>query len=127
MMNGKITKKERFTEMVNIFTGLERMDLVEFCQHELGLLEKKAERKGDSKKAQAQFADMDIIYNELVVVGRGVTITEFIKARNLEYSNQKVSAMFKKLIEVGKVERYTDKKVVYFKAIVEEVADDDLE
>ena len=121
MMNNKITKKERFTEMVAIFNGLERMDLVEFCEHELELLEKKSASKGDSKKAKEMVADMDFIFEELVAMNGPVTITELIKARNLEYSNQKVSAMLKKLIEVGKVERYTDKKVAYFVAVTDEV------
>ena len=123
MVNGKITKKERFEEMVNIFTGLERTDLVEFCKHELELLSKKAENKGNTKKAKEQSEDMEIIFAELVAVGGAVTITEFIKQRNLAYSNQKVSAMFKKLIELGKVQRTEEKKVAYFSAIV--IDDDD--
>ena len=125
MMNGKITKRERFEEMVNIFTGLERTDLVEFCKNELELLAKKSAKKGNTKKAKEQLADMEFVFAELVTVGRPVTITELIKIRGLELSNQKVSAMLKKLIELGKVQRVEEKKVAYFSAIDDDDTDID--
>ena len=41
MSNKKITKKDRYTEMVAMFTEMGRADLADFAKHELELLEKK--------------------------------------------------------------------------------------
>ena len=41
MNTNKITKAMRFEEMKNIFTEMNRADLVAFCEHEMELLAKK--------------------------------------------------------------------------------------
>jgi DNA-binding transcriptional regulator GbsR (MarR family) len=63
------------------------------------------------------------VYKALVVVGRGVTASELIAETDLSalenesgvVSTQKVSAMLKKLVDCGRVEKYTDKKKTYFR------------
>ena len=70
---------------------------------------------------------VELVYNALVSVGRAVTASELIAETDLSVlanesgvvSTQKVSAMFKKLKEQGKVESYTDKKKTYFKVVAE--------
>ena len=79
-----------------------------------------------NKKAIEKVAkETEIVYNALVAVGRAVTASELIAETDLSalenesgvVSTQKVSAMFKKLKEQGKVESYTDKKKTYFKVV----------
>ena len=53
----------------------------------------------------------------LAGLDEAVTVTDFIKAdeRMAEYSNQKVSALMKQLVDAGKVIKATEKKKSYFK------------
>ena len=60
---------------------------------------------------------MEKIVSALNEIGRSVTISELQKenAEMAEYSNQKLSAMLKKLVDNGKVTKVVDKKKSYFK------------
>ena len=112
----KVTKKEVFGEMIKIFEEMERMDLVEFAQHEIELIEKKASSKGSTATQKENLDIMETIKQELKKMGRGVTISELQKkSEPLEqYSNQKLSALLKKLVDAGEVTKITDKKKSYF-------------
>ena len=108
-MEKKITKKERFTEMRAMFEGMGREDLVAFIDHEIELLNKKSEKSGTSKKQVENKEIKDILLTELVAIGQPVTITDFLKQSGVDYSNQKVSAMFRQMIEEGTVIKTSDK------------------
>ena len=115
MANAKITKKDNFEEVIKIAKELGRTDLVEFAQHELDLLKKKTGTKS-TKVNDEQVALMDKIVNVLNEIGRSVTISELQKenAEMAEYSNQKLSAMLKKLVDNKQVTKIVDKKKSYF-------------
>ena len=53
MNTNKITKAMRFEEMKNIFTEMNRADLVAFCEHEMELLAKKNTKANGEKKLTA--------------------------------------------------------------------------
>lgn len=112
----KVTKKEVFGEMIKIFEEMNRIDLVEFAQHEIGLIEKKASKSGTSKTQEVNLGIMETIKNELARIGRSVTITELQKESEelAEFSNQKLSALLKKLVDAGEVTKIVDKKKSYF-------------
>ena len=119
-MEKKVTKREKF-EMLKALVKDNAM-LVEFIDHEIELLDNK--KSNGNKKANEKVAkETEIVYNALVSVGRAVTASELIAETDLTalenesgaVSTQKVSAMFKKLKEQGKVESYTDKKKTYFR------------
>jgi hypothetical protein len=121
-MEKKMTKKEMFTLIATELAG--NQAIVEFCNHEIELLDNK--KSNGNKKANEKVAkETEIVYNALVGVGRAVTASELIAETDLSalenesgvVSTQKVSAMFKKLKEQGKVESYTDKKKTYFKIV----------
>ena len=59
---------------------------------------------------------MEKIVNALNEIGRSVTISELQKenAEMAEYSNQKLSAMLKKLVDNKQVTKMVDKKKSYF-------------
>ena len=112
-MANKKTKKDLFLEVREVVAGNE--ELVAFIDHELELLNKKASTKS-TKVNDEQVALMEKIVNALNEIGRSVTISELQKenAEMAEYSNQKLSAMLKKLVDNKQVTKMVDKKKSYF-------------
>ena len=112
-MTNKKTKKDLFLEVREVVAGNE--ELVAFIDHELELLNKKASTKS-TKVNNEQVALMEKIVNALNEIGRSVTISELQKenAEMAEYSNQKLSAMLKKLVDNKQVTKMVDKKKSYF-------------
>ena len=112
-MANKKTKKDLFLEVREVVAG--NPELVAFIDHELELLNKKASTKS-TKTNDEQVALMEKIVNALNEIGRGVTITDLQKenAEMAEYSNQKLSAMLKKLVDNKQVTKMVDKKKSYF-------------
>ena len=123
-MEKKMTKKEMFTLIATL--NASNQAIVDFCNHEIELLDKK-KSNGNAKANEKMEQSVELVYNALVSVGRAVTASELIAETDLSalanesgvVSTQKVSAMFKKLKEQGKVESYTDKKKTYFKVVTE--------
>lgn len=64
---------------------------------------------------------MNVIYEVLATDGGSHTITELIKMdeRLNDYTNQKMSALLKKLADSGRVTKTKDKKTTLFSAVVE--------
>ena len=112
-MTNKKTKKDLFLEVREVVAGNE--ELVAFVDHELELLNKKTSTKS-TKVNEEQVALMEKIVNALNEIGRSVTISELQKenAEMAEYSNQKLSAMLKKLVDNKQVTKIVDKKKSYF-------------
>lgn len=112
-MANKKTKREFFGEIREIVK--ENTELVAFIDHELELLDKKTSAKS-TKVNTEQVELMDKIVNALNEIGRSVTISELQKenAEMAEYSNQKLSAMLKKLVDNKQVTKMIDKKKSYF-------------
>lgn len=110
----KITKRERFGEIKEIVEGLGRTDLVEFVNHELELLDKKASSKTMTASQKENAEIKTKIVEKLVELGRSITISELQKEGFENYSNQKLSALLKQLVDTKEVVRTTDKKKAYF-------------
>ena len=112
-MANKKTKREFFGEIKEIVKG--NAELVAFIDHELELLDKKTSAKS-TKVNTEQVELMGKIVNALNKIGRSVTISELQKenAEMAEYSNQKLSAMLKKLVDNKQVTKMVDKKKSYF-------------
>ena len=112
-MANKKTKREFFGEIKEIVK--ENTELVEFIDHELELLDKKTSAKS-TKVNTEQVELMEKIVSALNEIGRSVTISELQKenAEMAEYSNQKLSAMLKKLVDNKQVTKMIDKKKSYF-------------
>lgn len=119
-MEKKMTKKEKF-EMLKALVASNAM-LVEFIDHEIELLDKK-KSNGNAKANEKVAKETELVFNALVAIGRAVSASELIAESNLDelanesgvVSTQKVSAMLKKLVDCGKVEKFTDKKKTFFK------------
>ena len=69
---------------------------------------------------------MATILTELATIGTPVTITDLLaRSSNLPYTNQKISALMKKMVRTeenpsGQVARVVDKKKTYFSLIEEQ-------
>ena len=115
MTEKKLTKRDYF-EMIKGICG-DRIDIVEFCDHEIELLNKKASHP---RSANATQKENEVIKNQLVEalkeVGSAVTITELQGANEnmAQYSNQKLSALLRQLVNENIVVKTTDKKKSYF-------------
>lgn len=122
MSNTKMTKKEYFVELLNMVTGTEHeSEFAPFLEHEIELIENK---KKNSKPTKVQEANEKLMSEILIAMSaftEPLTISEMQKRSSelARLSNQKISAMLKKLIERGKVVKVTEKKKSYF-SLVEE-------
>lgn len=122
------TKKMTKREVINLMLGESFIQsnetYVEYLTHELELLDRKNSSKGATKVQIENEKVMDTIYNELKAIGRPCTISELmeesevIKNYTLEngnsLTNQKISALLKKLVDTEKVIKVTEKKKSYF-------------
>ena len=131
-MANKKTKKDFYMEMVEIFQELGKGEYVDFCNHQIELLDKKSTgSKGLTKVQQENETIKDMILEELAKHQgeNGITITELLKQSDVlsnyvtvegkNITNQKLSALMKKLVDEKTVSRTTDKKISYFKIIGE--------
>lgn len=115
-MANKKTKKELFGEVREIVEREGRTDLIEFVDHELELLNKKANRTGTTKTQKENEGIKEKIIEALVRIATPVTITELQEQDEemSQYSNQKISALLTQLIKDEKVVRTKDKKKSVF-------------
>ena len=102
----KITKKDRYTEMVAMFTEMGRADLADFAKHELELLAKK--NAGKSKVSQAEQEKRDSLANAIVEILENSTTAmpnaEIAKAMPSDFgtvSTQKLTPILSKMVENG--------------------------
>ena len=113
----KATKKEMFGKLIELAQENERTDLIEFCEHEIELLNKKASASGQTKTQAENEKIKVVIIEELTRIARAVTISELIKESEIlgQYSNQKLSALLKQMVENDKtVTKIINKKKSLF-------------
>ena len=113
----KMTQKEMFAELIKLAEENERLDLVEFCNGRIAQIEKKASASGQSKTQKENEKIKTVIIEELTRLARAVTISELLKESEElgQYSNQKLSAILKQMVENDKtVTKIIDKKKSLF-------------
>ena len=116
MTTKKITKRDLFNEVIKLAQENGRNDLVEFAQHEIDLLNSKKSSNTMTATQKENENIKAIILEELARAGKAVTITE-LQAQSeklANYSNQKVSALLKQLVDTKAVAKVIDKKKSYF-------------
>lgn len=118
MENKKVTKREYYGMILEMAEVQKRQDLVDFINHEIELLDKKASNKRPTKVQVENENIKNIILKTLTNLDRVATISEIQEANEelQELSNQKISALLKLLINDNKVTRIEDKRKAYFKA-----------
>lgn len=121
-MEKRLTKKDYF-EMIKGVCA-DRTDIIDFCNHEIELLSRKNSKSGATKTQKENEIVANMLVEELAKVGKPITITDLmntsatIKGYTLEngnnLTNQKISAIFKQLVESNKIVKVVDKKKSYF-------------
>lgn len=121
-MEKRLTKKDYF-EMIKGVCA-DRTDIIDFCNHEIELLSRKNSKSGATKTQKENEIVANMLVEELAKVGKPITITdlmntsEIVKGYILEngnnLTNQKISAIFKQLVESNKIVKVVDKKKSYF-------------
>lgn len=120
MMNKKMTKKDWFAMVIAVVENSEsekKAEMIEFLNHEVELLSKKSSRTGQTKTQKENEVLLGQLELALAEFDRPITISEFMKESSHEVatlSNQKLSALMKKLVDAKKVDKTVEKKKSYF-------------
>ena len=122
MENKKMTKKETINLLIDVLMGNKEVEdmqiFVDFLTHERELLEKKSSNSGQTKTQKENEVIKEKIMETLKELNKYATITD-IQNANEElgaYSNQKISALLKQLVDNKEIDKMIDKKKAYFKA-----------
>ena len=120
-MEKKLTKREMYALIMEL--NADNQDVVNFCEHEIELLERK-KSNGNAKANEKVAENLDIVYDALVECGKSVTATELIATGLLNdkgmendvgiITSQKVSNYLNKLVDKGTVVKEVIKKKTYF-------------
>ena len=114
MMEKRITKRDVLNHIIETYSNDDMV--VEYAKHEIELLDNKKSNKTETKTQKENVVLMETIVNTLTDLARPVRITELQEANSTlaELSNQKVSALLKKLVDNKTINKTIDKKVAYF-------------
>ena len=114
----KITKKEYFAQLREMV--IDKPELVAFIDHEVELLTRKNSGNSQTKVQKENEAVCKMLVNELAKIAKPITITDFMATSEVvknyvlengnHLTNQKISALFKQLVESNKIVKVTDKK-----------------
>ena len=123
-MEKKMTKKDYFNLVAEIVANADvenQEEIQAFIAHEIELLEKKSSKSKQTKTQKENEGIMQEIVSVLATLDKKVTVTELMKAdeRMAVYSNQKLSALLKKLVDNGTVEKIIEKKKSYFSLVAD--------
>ena len=109
-----MTKKEMFAHIAKI--NAEDLEIVNFCEHEIELLNRK--KSSSSKPTKTQIENegyKNSILEILAETDRPLTISEMMEDSRLDgLKNQRVSALVTQLKNTEQVIRTEDKKKAYF-------------
>ena len=119
-MTKKMTKKEMFAMVAKVVENSEvanKAEMLEFLAHEVELLEKKNSKTGQTKTQKENEVLMVQLLEALAEFDKPITVSEFMKESSHEVatlSNQKLSALLKKLVDSKKVIKTVKKKKSFF-------------
>ena len=138
MANTKMTQVSALELAVKVITNVMNGVDTDIASSELseaiaklsGMAEKLAEKRSTPSKADKEkSAEHKAIADEIILVlsteetvTTGMTVSEMQKASDklAEYSNQKISAILRKMVESGMVVKTVDKKKSYFSIATDE-------
>lgn len=119
MTTTKITKRDRYTALIAILESTEIVDtdLIEFCQGEIALLDKKAAKAKETAAAKKTEADplTEAIKGALATLADDAyattpEVTAMVSVDDEDVTNAKVSYRLSQLVKAGDAES-TDVKV----------------
>lgn len=109
-----MTKKEMFAHIATL--NASDAEVVDFCNKEIERLEKRSSSKTPTKTQKENEGVMDSIAEALTAFSEGVTVTDLIASSEAltGLTNQKVSALLRKMIEAGRVTKSMKGKKAFF-------------
>ena len=138
MTNTKMTQVSALELAVEVITDIMNGVDIDIASSELsevitklsGMAEKLAEKRSTPSKADKEkSAEHKAIADEIILVlsteenvTTGMTVSEMQKASDklAEYSNQKISAILRKMVDNGTIVKTIDKKKSYFSIATDE-------
>lgn len=114
MADVKMTRVEMFNAIKEIPQVADNQEMVDFIDKQIAQLAKR--KSAESKTQKENKALMEVVVDAMAVLNKPATATQIMKsdAYLSELSLPKVSALLKKLIEDGRVERTIEKKIALF-------------
>ena len=114
MTDVKMTRVEMFNAIKAVPQVAENQEMVDFIDKQIAQLAKR--KSAESKTQKENKALMEVVVDAMTVLDKPATATQIMKsdAYLSELSLPKVSALLKKLIEDGRVERTIEKKIALF-------------
>ena len=124
MADVKMTKVEMFNAIKAVPQVADNQEMVDFIDKQIAQLAKR--KSAESKTQKENKALMEVVVDAMAVLNKPATATQIMKsdAYLSELSLPKVSALLKKLIEEGRVERTIEKKIALF-SLVENEAEEE--
>ena len=124
MADVKMTRVEMFNAIKAIPQVAGNQEMVDFIDKQIAQLAKR--KSAESKTQKENKALMEVVVDAMEVLNKPATATQIMKsdASLSELSLPKVSALLKKLIEDGRVERTIEKKIALF-SLVENEAEEE--
>ena len=124
MADVKMTRVEMFNAIKAVPQVAENQEMVDFIDKQIAQLAKR--KSAESKTQKENKALMEVVVDPMTVLNQPATATQIMKsdAYLSELSLPKVSALLKKLIEDGRVERTIEKKIALF-SLVENEAEEE--
>lgn len=124
MADVKMTRVEMFNAIKAIPQVADNQEMVDFIDKQIAQLAKR--KSVESKTQKENKALMEVVVDAMRVLDKPATATQIMKsdAYLSELSLPKVSALLKKLIEDGRVERTIEKKIALF-SLVENEAEEE--
>lgn len=117
MSNTNKTTKRQMFEAIKAVEGVaSNPEMVKFINHEIELLEKRNKNKVNKALASLNEELKEDIRTTLNGQGTPLTISEIQNLNNKlgSYSNQKITALVRQLVEANEVEKVVDKKTSRF-------------
>ena len=117
-----MTKREMFVAIANVAEVAANEEMVAFINHEIELLDarKNSKSKGMTKTQKENEGVKAVIAEVLADTGEKMTVTELINDDRLNgYTNQKISALLRQMVEAGKVVKTIEGKKAFFVVAVE--------
>lgn len=124
MADVKMTRVEMFNAIKAIPQVADNQEMVDFIDKQIAQLAKR--KSAESKTQKENKALMEVVVDAMELLNKPATATQIMKsdASLSELSLPKVSALLKKLIEDGRVERTIEKKIALF-SLVENEAEEE--
>ena len=103
-----MTKREMYDFIATL--NSDYAEIVDFCKHEIELLDNRKGSKSPTKTQKANEGLMEVIAAQLANYPEGVTVTDLIRGSEelSEYTGQKISALLRKMVEAKTVNKVID-------------------